>query len=281
MDIITKYLTNNPCYKSGRTIQVQGLMLHSVGCPQQNPLVFIKNFDKSDYNAACVHGFIGENEAYITLPSLAVPGQAHRGWHCGKGTKGSANNTHLGFEMCEPSCIKYVNGATFTCSDKQKAIKFVEKTTQNAVDLFAQLCKFHNLNPLADGTIISHAEGNKRGIASAHGDPDHLWKQLGMDYNMDKFRQDVYQKINEDKEDDEDMNVDRFKELWLEMRKELQDNDSAQWSEEARAWCIQNKIFAGGGTLPNGDVNYMWEDLLDRQQICQVLYNFAKAIGKA
>ena len=51
--------------------------------------------------------------------------------------------------------------------------------------------KEYDLNPLADGVIISHAEGHKRGIASNHGDPEHLWRQLGMGYTMDGFRKDV------------------------------------------------------------------------------------------
>ena len=39
--------------------------------------------------------------------------------------------------------------------------------------------------------IVSHNEGYYRGIASAHVDPEHLWKGLGMGYTMDGFRNDV------------------------------------------------------------------------------------------
>ena len=53
------------------------------------------------------------------------------------------------------------------------------------------LCKQYNLNPIADGVIISHREGHSRGIASNHGDPEHLWNGLGMGYTMDGFRKDV------------------------------------------------------------------------------------------
>ena len=66
-----------------------------------------------------------------------------------------------------------------------------KRTYEAAVELFAMLCKEYNLNPAADSVIISHAEGHKRGIASNHGDPEHLWKQLGMGYTMDGFRKDV------------------------------------------------------------------------------------------
>lgn len=188
--MVTRYMTNNPCYKQGRTIQVQGLMLHSVGVPQPDPLVFIRQFDKASYDRACVHGFIGADETYITLPILETPGKAMRGWH---GGKQASNNTMIGVEMCEPNTIKYVGGATFQVLNRVKAVEYVEAVTKRAVDLFAQLCTFHSLDPFMD--ILSHAEGNKLGIASAHADPDHLWKGLNMDYSMDHFRRDVAEKM--------------------------------------------------------------------------------------
>lgn len=185
IDIIQSILTLNPCYTANRKITVQGLMLHSVGCPQPNASVFIKNWNKESYDSACVHGFIDANTGaiYQTLP------WDHRGWHCASGDKGSGNNTHIGVEMCEPACIKYISGATFECYDKEEAIATAKRTWNSAVKLFAYLCKLYNLNPLADGVIISHKEGYYRGIASGHGDPSHIWEQLGMtDYTMDTFR---------------------------------------------------------------------------------------------
>ncbi len=53
------------------------------------------------------------------------------------------------------------------------------------------LCEKYSLDPLADDVIISHKEGCSRGIASNHGDPEHLWTQLGMEYTMDGFRKAV------------------------------------------------------------------------------------------
>ena len=43
MNLHQHLLTANPCYKAGRSIKAKGLMLHSVGCPQPDPMVFIKN----------------------------------------------------------------------------------------------------------------------------------------------------------------------------------------------------------------------------------------------
>lgn len=72
-----------------------------------------------------------------------------------------------------------------------KVMEIVERTYRAAVELFAFLCRKYGLNPLADGVIVSHKEGHDRGIASGHGDPDHLWKQLNTGYTMDTFRQAV------------------------------------------------------------------------------------------
>jgi hypothetical protein len=187
MNLVSSILTKNPCYTAGKKITVKGLMLHSVGCPQPNAQTFIKNWNNASYKNACVHAFIDGNDGtvYQTLP------WNHRGWHCGSGKSGSANNTHIGVEMCEPACIKYVSGSTFTCSDTKTAKEVAERTYNSAVELFAYLCKTYNLNPTADGVIISHNEGNARGIASAHGDPEHLWKQLGLSHTMNGFRSDV------------------------------------------------------------------------------------------
>ena len=183
MKIIDAIMTRNPCYKAGRKITVKGLMLHSVGCPQPKASVFVTNWNREDYDRACVHAFIDGNsgDVYQTLP------WNHRGWHGG----GSSNNTHVGVEMCEPACIKYTSGSTFTCSDVTTARAVVKRTYESAVELFAKLCKDYNLDPLADGVIVSHKEGCKRGIASNHGDPEHLWNQLGLGYTMDTFRQAV------------------------------------------------------------------------------------------
>lgn len=182
MEIIESIVTNNPCYKAKKRMQVKGLVLHSVGCPQPSAEVFVKRFNRADAKV-CVHAFVDANtgRVYQTLP------WDFKAWHCG----GNANSTHIGVEMCEPSCIKYSGGASFTCSDEQKAKDTVMRTLHAAAELFAGLCIQFGLNPLADGVIFSHKEGHDRGVASGHADPDHLFRQLHMNYTMDDFRKAV------------------------------------------------------------------------------------------
>ena len=180
MKIIKSYLTKNDCYKLNRPMTVKGLMLHSVGTPQPKAEVFINAWNKPNITK-CVHGFIqADGKVYQTLPWNI------KGWH---GGKSYSNNYFIGIEMCEPSTIKYLNTS---CTKIQDNIPITTKTSvigtyNTAVELFAKLCEDFELNPLTD--IISHKEGYKKGIASNHGDPEHLWSKYGL--TMNQFRQDV------------------------------------------------------------------------------------------
>lgn len=58
-----------------------------------------------------------------------------------------------------------------------------------------------------------------------------------------------------------------FTELFREMRKDLQDNDCSDWSEAARQWAVNNGIVQGGAPLPDGSANFMWQDMMTREQL--------------
>ncbi len=191
MQILTKYITHNPFFNDGRWItgnEFKGFFLHSVGCAQPNPLVFIRQWDNANYGRAGINGFIGADAVYLTAPCLETPGRVKRMPHAGKP---AGNNGYIGFEMCEPAQIHYTVGASFIVRDHAAAQAYCRKTYQNAVQLFARLCSFHGKNPLQDGVILSHNEGGKRGIASGHVDPEHLWRGLSLPYTMEGFRRDV------------------------------------------------------------------------------------------
>ena len=79
--------------------------------------------------------------------------------------------------------------------------------------------------------------------------------------------------------EEEAMDVKQFTELWREMRKNLQDNDSGKYSQEARAWAVGSGLICGSGTLPDGTPSYMWEDVLTREQLATVLFRFAQKAG--
>jgi N-acetylmuramoyl-L-alanine amidase len=112
--------------------------------------------------SVCVHAFIGR---------LAE--------HAGSGSKGSANSTHIGFEICE---------------DGLTDAKYFAAVYQESAELCAMLCKEFKLDPLASGVIIGHYEGYKLGIASNHADPAHWFSRHGK--TMDDFRKLVKQLLD-------------------------------------------------------------------------------------
>ena len=180
MNLKQNYLTESGCYKAGKHITVKGLMIHSVGCPQPKADVFMKNWNRAEASA-CVHAIVEpDGDVYQLLP------WEHRGWHCG----GGANNTHIGVEMTEPSTIRYTGGANWTETGNGENTKnHVLAAYKYAVELFAFLCHQFGLDPMADGVVISHSEGCRRGVASNHGDVEHLWSKFGL--TMAQFRKDI------------------------------------------------------------------------------------------
>lgn len=189
MKIIEAFAVKNKCYQAGAPLYPQGIMLHSVGCAQPSAAVFARSFNQYQPGgvSVCVHAFAqADGTVYQTLP------WEMRGWHCG----GSANSTHIGVEMTEPSA-----GMTYA-----EAAEQIAGTYHTAVELFAALCKQYELDPAQDGVIIGHAEGHRRGVASNHADPELLWRTYDMGYTMDGFRRDVAEAMaakNTDKEDDD------------------------------------------------------------------------------
>lgn len=195
-NIIESFATKNKCYQAATPLYPRGIMLHSIGCPQPNASVMAQNFNQYRPNgqSVCVHAFVQrDGKVYQTLPWTV------QAWHCG----GSANGTHIGIEMTEPASIAYTGyGAEWRDLNPAATEAHVRGTYAAAVELFAQLCAQYALDPLADGVIISHAEGAARGIASAHADPTHLWRAFGL--TMDGFRADVAAKMAAGNTDEED-----------------------------------------------------------------------------
>ena len=181
MNLHKLILTNNACYKAGRTITPKGIMVHSTGANNPNLKRYVGpddgllgknqygnhwNQDTPDGRQVCVHGFIGKLAdgsvaTYQTLP------WNYRGWHCGS----SGNDTHISFEICEDALT---DGTYFA------------KVYKEAAELCAYLCKQYGLT---EKNVICHSEGAKIGIASNHADVMHWFPKHGG--SMDTFRAEV------------------------------------------------------------------------------------------
>ena len=117
MRLLRCLLTENDCYRAGRTIAPKGIMVHSTGADNPNlkryvqPLPESPDYDSltallginrnhNDWNrpnvGACVHAFIGRLEDGTLAVCQTLP-WTMRGWHCGA----DGNNTHISFEICE------------------------------------------------------------------------------------------------------------------------------------------------------------------------------------
>ena len=188
--LIDAIMTKSPCYTGGRLIDVKGLYLHSIGCPCEKAQNIINNENQANAGAAVQAVVQANGEVWQGLPVYPETKKAMRNWHCGSGSKGSGNNTHIGVEMTEPATIKYTGGSSWVeVGDGSNTKAVVLANYKNAVAYFALRCKQFGLDPLKDGVIISHKEGHDRGYASNHDDPEHIWGKFGL--TMNQFRRDV------------------------------------------------------------------------------------------
>ena len=243
------FMTQSLWHKSTGKTTVRGVLWHSTGA--NNPT--LKRYVQPDNNAkdrekllallgvnkngndwnregqwsngtwvplkAGVHAFIGKL-ASGEVSAVQVDDWDRKCWGCASGSKGSCNNGWIQFEICEDNLGDPV---------------YFEKVYREAVELTAYLCKLYNLDPQGTVTyngvkvpvILCHQDSYQLGLGSNHGDVLHWLPKYGK--SMQTVRDDVSALLagaNINKEEDDDMDVARFKELWGEMRKELQDNDS-------------------------------------------------------
>jgi len=191
MILKTKFMTRNDCYTANRKITPKGIMIHATATPGVMAGDWFSRWNKS-YKAGetnrqvCVHAFVDDKEVWQYLP------WNHRGWHAG----GSANDTHIGIEMCEPAGHSYAGG-TMVGYDAQKQAKYFEAVYNNTVELAVELCKEFGLT---EKNIIDHSEGHKLGIASNHSDVAHWFPRHGK--SMDTFREAVRKALARDKATD-------------------------------------------------------------------------------
>ncbi|HOA78608.1 MAG: peptidoglycan recognition family protein [Bacillota bacterium] len=186
MKIIEKFMIRNDCYLAGRKITPKGIMVHSTATPGVMAGEWFARWNKS-YKAGetdrqvCVHAFLDDKDIYQYLP------WDHRGWHAG----GKANDTHIGFEICEPAGHTY-RGPEMIGYDAAMREDYFRKVFRRAAELCAYLCRLYGLS---ERDIITHCEGYRLGIASNHADVMHWFPKHGE--SMDTFRALVKQLLTE------------------------------------------------------------------------------------
>lgn len=258
MRLEKQLLTKNDCYKAGRTIIPRGVMVHSTGANNPKVSRYVPGNEVLGYNTGgnhwdqpdvskCVHAFVGKFAdgsvgAVQTLPWTM------RGWHCASGSKGSGNNTHISFEICE---------------DGLEDEGYFAAVYQEAVELTAYLCKEYNLDPLADGVVICHQEGYQRGVASNHADVLHWFPKYGK--TMDDFRADVAQEM------EDDMTQEQFNKM---METYLSQRNAKPADDWAKPY-IQEAIDAGAMSEVGGSIASP-KGFITRQEVAVVAAALSK-----
>lgn len=243
MNLLVQLLKHNTCYASGRRLAPIGVMVHATGADNPSVSRYVPGNEVIGYNTAgnhwdqsneeweekfgapldkCVHAFIGKIADGSVATVQTLPWNV-RGWHAGN-RKG--NDRYIGFEICEDGLDDPV---------------YFAAVYREAAELTAMLCKARGWDPLADGVVICHAEGYRRGVASNHGDVLHWFPQHGK--SMDDFRADVARIMRG--EEDEDMTqeqFDAFMENWLQRQAE---KPVAGWAEQPLAEAVSRGITDG------------------------------------
>lgn len=180
---ITQYfLTKNDCYKAGRKITPSGIVVHSTGANNPNLCRYIGPDDgvlgKNKYdnhwnrsgNSKCVHAFIGKAADGTVMVYQTLPWD-HRAWGVASGKKGSYNNSHIQFEICE---------------DNLTNAAYYKEAFDLAAQLCAYLCKEYNI-PVS--SVVGHYEAYAAGYGNNHADPRNWQKKHGD--SMAAFRERV------------------------------------------------------------------------------------------
>ena len=168
---IERYImTKNDCYKADRRRTPTGIQVHSVGC---------KGTSRDRWRRwntpglkKCANAIIDTHGIMQTLDWDVRP------WLSGSGSKGNANDTCVGFEICEPSASK----------DTPEAAAYLYGCV---LYLCTELCRDYGIDPRE---IKCHSELHRDGRASNHADVNHWWGKPGTawePYTMPRLRHDV------------------------------------------------------------------------------------------
>lgn len=195
-------MTQSTCYKGTRKFAPKGVLWHSTGA--NNP--WLKRYVQPDDKAADRSEWLnrlGKNQygndwnhkevqaglnfwigklADGTVAAVQTMPWDYRPWGCGSGSKGSCNDTHIQFEICEDG----LNDASY-----------FNAVYKEACEVTAYLCRMFGIDPkgtisykgLSVPTIIDHSGSHSLGLGSNHADIQHWSRKYGK--TMENVRNDV------------------------------------------------------------------------------------------
>lgn len=194
--------TNSTCYRGTSKMKPRGILWHDTDAGNPNLCRYVQPHETEEnyaemiallgknrygndwnhkYRKAGMNCFLGKL-ADGTVATVQTMPWDFAPWGCGSGSKGSLNNTHIQFEICD---------------DGYKSKEYFEAVYKEACEITAYLCALYDLDPLGTFSyngvevpvITSHAESYKLKLGSNHGDPLKWLKKFGK--TMDDARRDV------------------------------------------------------------------------------------------
>lgn len=195
-------MTQSTCYNGTRRFTPRGVLWHCTGAPNPTLKRYVQpsdydpkrkelleligtNPNGNDWNhsyvEAGVNAWIGKL-ADGTVTTLQGLPWDYAPWGCGGGWRGSANNTHIQFEMCE---------------DYLTDRAYFDACYKEGVELTAYLCKMYGIEPhgyiwYGGGkipTILCHKDSYDLGVGTGHYDVYNWFNKYGK--TMDNVRDDV------------------------------------------------------------------------------------------
>ena len=199
--------TQSSCYKGTRKFTPKGILWHCTGVNNPTLRRYVQpsdvkppadtyskekwlqvlgiNKNKNDWNhinrQAGLNFWIGKL-ANGTVAAVQTMPWDYRPWGCGSGSKGSLNDTHIQFEICEDAL-----------TDKN----YFNACYKEACEMTAYLCQLFNINPkgtfvyngVTVPTILCHQDAAKLKLGSNHSDVYNWFNKHGK--TMDNVRNDV------------------------------------------------------------------------------------------
>lgn len=186
LSIIEMMATRFKYYGVPRSAKRDSIEIHSIGTAQDEAEVIAKYMNQNS-PGGIVHAIV---DAKVAGKVVELLPENNLAW----ADAGYGNQHSYTIEIAESDQIKYTGGANFDVKNEKILKADVYRGYNTAVAYVAQKCLEYGLNPtskLKNGlyVVYSHKEAHAKGLASNHGDPDHIWSRYGL--TMDGFRKDV------------------------------------------------------------------------------------------
>lgn len=182
-----RYLTRNRTYTSPEEITARYIVVHSTAAGLTSRMTLFNAWNSPAVKLSC-HGMVDDTGWMLTLPLT------YKGWHVG----GKGNGESIGFEICEPPFIRYVDAAhtkidTALYRPQDRMVKKdFDLRWRHAAELAAELCRQSGLGAQQ---VLSHREMHTIGKATNHADVGHWFDLFGPEYGMDAFRAEVARQL--------------------------------------------------------------------------------------